>query len=361
MRDNGPVHSAERPTVSVAILCHDEARHLPVTLASVRAQMYGALERLALDNCSTDGSSALLRAADVKVLTETRLVGYGAAKNRLVEEARGEYVLLLDDDVELPDRDTVAQCLRFSQQHDDACIVSIVLAESGSAATDHYGLFFTPTKRPVAPDVLRTVPPYRAAAPVGACIFFRRSLFLALGGFDELYPRNLDDYDLGARAALQGIDVWMLTRVAGVHRGRHRRRSARAWEWSQSYYLCGMMRTLAKTCRPAAAALWMAGAAMWIVWSGLRHVRSRGLAAVCRATAISAGRACRDLPSTLACRRRIQSSRVRVGDEFLTLLPPAPCLNTVGRMLHAVRRWRRGPLTGVEHADRRVSPSRNPS
>ena len=213
-------------------------------------------------------------------------MGYGRGKNRLVAEADGEYILLLDDDVELPDTRTIARCVNFSRRLDDRCILSIVLGESGSDLTHHYGLFFVPAKRKLPLDQLRALPPFRSAGPVGGCIFVRRSLMLALGGFDEVYPFNIDDYDLGARSALLGIDVWMMTETYGVHRGHARRDDGRTWEWKQSYYLCGMMRTLAKTCRLRNAALWMPATAVWILAHALGHARARGIAAVFRSTLV---------------------------------------------------------------------------
>jgi GT2 family glycosyltransferase len=333
---------ADTPKVTVGILCHDSARYLAITLASVRAQTYPSLEVLLLDNGSSDRFVESYSGADgLRVIRETTNTGYGRGKNRLVAEARGEYVLLLDDDVELPDPATVARFVDFSRRLNDRCVVSLVLGEWGSDTTVHYGLFFVPAKRRLSLAELRSLPAFRAAGPVGGCIFIRRALFEAIGGFDELYPFNLDDYDLGARGSLLGIDVWLMTSTFGVHRGADRRDDTRAWEWKYSYYLCGMLRTLGKTCRSLHALLWLPGAAAWILMRGVLQTRARGVAPTCRALIASVRRALRDAPSTTRCRRVVQARRTDRSDRFLTILPPDPCLNRFARTLVAAARMTR--------------------
>ena len=100
------VKQAGQPSVTVSLVTFNGMRWLPGCLASVKAQTLGDYELLVLDNASTDGSVEWLReqlASEPRMkLTElAQNLGYAAAHNRHIFAARGEYVLLLNQDVEL--------------------------------------------------------------------------------------------------------------------------------------------------------------------------------------------------------------------------------------------------------------------
>jgi GT2 family glycosyltransferase len=346
------------PQVTVGILSHNGLGYLPATLASVSSQNYPNLEIIVLDNGSTDGTSDILKQwPGITAVYESQNVGCGPARNRLVDLASGEYVLLLDDDVTLPDPQTILTFVEFSRSMHDRCLASLVLVEGNTALTTHYGLFFAPLKRAVRPDDLRTLRPFCVAAPVGGCTFVRRSVFEGLEGFDPIYPFNLGDYDLGARAYLRGIKAWILTSPQGVHQGGARRVDAQTWEWRQSYYLCGMVRILAKSCRLRNALIWIPGAAIWIAWRTVGQLRRRGLMPIARALLRSTARMVRDARSTLKERRRVQQCRVVNADGFLTMMPPGACQNLLAQAIARLA----GPRIGSDRMEVSSAGSSPPS
>lgn len=88
------------PRFSVVVPFLNEARWLPETLAALDLQEHPAsdFELLFVDNGSSDGSTALVRGHRwATVLQESRRDPY-IARNRGIEAARGEYVVLLDAD-----------------------------------------------------------------------------------------------------------------------------------------------------------------------------------------------------------------------------------------------------------------------
>lgn len=94
--------------VSVIIPCYNAERYLGECLASVLAQSMGDFEVLVIDDGSTDGSLAVAREAAktddrVRVFHQENR-GVCAARNRGLEEARGEFVTFVDgDDLLMPD------------------------------------------------------------------------------------------------------------------------------------------------------------------------------------------------------------------------------------------------------------------
>jgi glycosyltransferase involved in cell wall biosynthesis len=73
-------------------------------LDTVFSQTYRDFDVLVIDDGSTDSSGSLARGYDCRIITVPNS-GIGAARKRLVEEARGEYVAFIDcDDFWLPEK-----------------------------------------------------------------------------------------------------------------------------------------------------------------------------------------------------------------------------------------------------------------
>ncbi len=97
------------PRVTVSLVTYQGARWVAGCLTSLREQSLQDFELLAFDNASTDETPGILHEAAVSDgqmifdRSETN-VGYAAGHNRNIERARGEFVLLLNQDVELDSR-----------------------------------------------------------------------------------------------------------------------------------------------------------------------------------------------------------------------------------------------------------------
>ena len=99
-----------QPFITVALCTHNHANRLVRTLADL-AQLKSPVspwEFLVIDNASTDSTPALLASSDwrlagmdIRIVREEKL-GLSNARNRALQEARGEYILFMDDD-ETPD------------------------------------------------------------------------------------------------------------------------------------------------------------------------------------------------------------------------------------------------------------------
>src|SRR4051812_13046945 len=88
-----------KPTISVVIPCYNGALYLRETLESALAQNYAPLEILVVDDGSEDDSAAIAEScgAPVRVIRQPNQ-GESVARNRGIDEARGDWVAFLDAD-----------------------------------------------------------------------------------------------------------------------------------------------------------------------------------------------------------------------------------------------------------------------
>ena len=76
-------------------------------LDTLEAQTLPAAEWLVVDNGSTDGAPDAARARGARILPMGRNAGFAEAVNRGIRESRGDWVAVLNSDVELADRKSV--------------------------------------------------------------------------------------------------------------------------------------------------------------------------------------------------------------------------------------------------------------
>lgn len=116
--------------VSIVIPVFNKAPYLQACLDSVTCQTFTEMEVLVVDDASTDGSAAILRAhgdARFRVLHNERNLGPGLAAQRGMDEAQGEYIIRMDaDDVMVPER--VARQVAFLDAHPEVDLCGSALA-----------------------------------------------------------------------------------------------------------------------------------------------------------------------------------------------------------------------------------------
>ncbi|HYZ80612.1 MAG TPA: glycosyltransferase family 2 protein [Solirubrobacteraceae bacterium] len=180
-------------------------------LSSVEAQTEAVPEVIAVDNGSADGSVAHLRAAHpgVRVVELGVNTGFAHAVNEGIRLARGDYVAVINTDVEL-EPDWVARTARTLDAHPEAAAVACkmvhladpdriydagdVLRRDG--ACEQRGRFG-------ADDGSFDEPGEIFGACAGAALY-RRDAVLGVGGFDERYFAYLEDVDLALALRLAG-------------------------------------------------------------------------------------------------------------------------------------------------------------
>jgi hypothetical protein len=202
------------PRVTVMIPVYDHAAEVGTAIRSVAESAYDEVEVAVLDDGSTDDSAGAARTALLEhpwlpgiVLRHTINRGLGAARNTLVDHARGEYVFALDADNELypPALERLVAAL---DDEKDAFFAYSTLEEHEDGI----------------PTSLRSYQPWdpvqlRDGNYIDAMALLRRAQLLELGGYtNDLRLYGWEDYDLWCRAAEHGLRGVHLPEILGRYR-----------------------------------------------------------------------------------------------------------------------------------------------
>jgi len=217
---SAPPPAGPAPRLSVVVPLHNCLALTQAMLASLHATLPPdtTAELLLVDDGSTDGTRAWLEAIaahppsgwlPLRILVNERNRGFAVSNNRAAALARGELLLLLNNDLVLLPGWLEPLLSAHRRLGARAGLVGNVQLDAASGAVDHAGLELTVTGKPVhtrglpreasSGDGVRIVP-----AVTGACVVLSRALWEELGGFDEGYVNGGEDIDLGYRARAAG-------------------------------------------------------------------------------------------------------------------------------------------------------------
>jgi GT2 family glycosyltransferase len=195
-------------------------RHLLARLLdTVDRQTLRADEVIAVDNGSTDGAAELARERGCQVIAMGRNAGFAAAVNRGIEEARSEWIAVLNSDVELaPDyfeKVTAAGAPFATGKILDARRNGLLDAtfdltcrggttwRAGSGRPD--GPLFAEARR-------------ISSAPWTAAVF-RVDVFRKVGLLETSFESYLEDVDFGLRCGSHGVSGRYVPEAVAWHHG----------------------------------------------------------------------------------------------------------------------------------------------
>lgn len=206
-----------KPIISVCIANYNGIAVIDGCIASVLAQDCGfPIEIIIHDDASTDGSIAHIRKShpDVKQIESLENVGFCIANNRMAEEAKGEYLLLLNNDAELY-LNALTTLYKAAQDIGRPAILSLPQYDFETGELLDIGSLLDPFLNPVPnkdPGL------GEVGMVMGACLWIPKKLWKKLGGFPDWFGSIGEDLYLCCRTRLAGYPVLAL----GISGYRHR-------------------------------------------------------------------------------------------------------------------------------------------
>ncbi|MDO5134834.1 MAG: glycosyltransferase family 2 protein [Eubacteriales bacterium] len=200
-----------QPLVSIIIPNKDHVEDLKLCLSSIREKTsYPACEILVVENNSVQEETfAYYRSIpesfpNARVLYWKSQFNFSAINNFAAREARGEYLLFLNNDVEIQNGEWLEEMLMIGQQEDVGIVGAKLFYPDGTI--QHAGVVLG--LGGIAGHILcqaggeeegymgRLVTVQETSAVTAACLLIRASLFSQVGGFDEGFQVAFNDIDL---------------------------------------------------------------------------------------------------------------------------------------------------------------------
>lgn len=216
----------QRPTLSIIILNHNNSILTRLAaMAAVSSNIKAPFEVLCFNNgCDMQNVVDIKTSeVDMRFFKKNKNFGFSEGNNMAAKEARGEYLLFLNNDAFL-DAGAVDEMLRAFKDSPDCRITGSVLRFPDGTMQEAGA-----TLRPDAHSIrhgrndamfkTHKLPRFKSVDYVsGACLMIRKVDFLEMGGFDEKYsPAYYEDTDLCMRSLLYGKKVYLASRANCYH------------------------------------------------------------------------------------------------------------------------------------------------
>ncbi len=207
-----------KPSISVCVANYNGLGVIEECLTSVLDQDIKdcSVEIIVYDDASTDDSTSCIRRSyqQVILIEGGENVGFCIANNRMVDKAKGEYILLLNNDAALfPD--ALKTLMAESRRLGKSAILGLPQYNAETGQLLDRGSLFDPFLNPVP-----NLDPERrdVGMIMGACLWLPKTLWVELGGFPVWFGSIAEDMYLCCLARLAGYQV----RALAVSGYRHR-------------------------------------------------------------------------------------------------------------------------------------------
>lgn len=208
----------ETPIVcSVCIANYDGMGVIDACIQSILAQDFAyPYEIIIHDDASSDDSAQHIanRYPSALLIRSGENVGYCISNNRMVERARGKYILLLNNDATLQP-DALSTLLQVAQANEQPAILSLRQYDAGNGQFLDMGYLLDLFLNPV-PCAETDKQRNSLAMVIGACLWIPKSLWQELGGFPEWMQTLAEDMYLCIAARSRGYAIKVPAR-SGFH------------------------------------------------------------------------------------------------------------------------------------------------
>ena len=200
--------------ISVVILNWNGGTYIRDCLDSIFDQDYSTLEIIVVDNASTDGSQEIVRREyrDVTLICNQKNLGFGRGNNIGIRRARGDYILVLNNDAELEKGCISAMKEAIDSNRIYGACASKILLKDDIELVDAAGIAVFPDGLSIGRGRLEPEHLYDKDCEVffasGCCGLYKKEMLEDIKVLDEYYDEDFfayaDDTDLGWRARLRG-------------------------------------------------------------------------------------------------------------------------------------------------------------
>lgn len=216
--------SMSTPLVSIIIPALDQLKYTRGCIDAILKNTPAIFEIIVIDNGSQDDTPIYLESM-AKQLSTLRYIrnevnlGYSPANNQGAEIARGEYLVLLNNDTE-PQPNWLEILLGTAKKH-NVGITAPKLLYPDTRTTQHVGYVYNlenriyyPVYQNLAENDFRVCRERELQAVLGACMLIPRKIYLDVGGLENY---ALEDIDLCLKVRERGYRVMVSLKSVVLH------------------------------------------------------------------------------------------------------------------------------------------------
>jgi GT2 family glycosyltransferase len=218
--------------ISICISCWNRLEYLKKCIYSILSQdiNHDLIELIIVDNCSSDGTQEYLQSLMFNFEYHYKIMDhsdYSAMQtlNIAFKMAKGDYILVLDDDVELIQRNSISGLLSV-MSHSIGIVAANVITPQESLTQLEF-------KYPMDQIIdIRNLPKesFRVYDFIGACALIHRNCFKSIGYYDESFDIYWNEADTALKMLYSGYDVVYVPWITPVHYiSLQSRRVSRGW------------------------------------------------------------------------------------------------------------------------------------
>ncbi|MCE5262720.1 MAG: glycosyltransferase family 2 protein [Deltaproteobacteria bacterium] len=203
--------------LSLIVVSYNTAALTRDCLESVQAADTGERELFVIDNASADGSARLIeeRFPSVRLIANTRNLGFAAANNQALPGCQGRYLFFLNPDTQVRP-DAFARAVSFMDANPQIGLAGCRIVNPDGSPQESVSLRYPGQKHCRGElDGL----PGRIACVLGAAMIARTGLVRNIGGFDESFFLYGEEQDLALRIRQSGFEIGFIPDAVVVHHG----------------------------------------------------------------------------------------------------------------------------------------------
>jgi len=162
--------------------------------------------------------------SDLVYIQNDTNIGFAAANNALIEQARGaDWIVTLNPDA-YPEPGWIAQLLNAAKKYTDYTIFSSRLLQYDNRELldgdgDVYHVSGLAWRKGFNKNYAHYITPTEVFSPCAAAAMYRTDVLIELGGFDEDFFCYFEDVDLGFRSRLAGYKCLLVPSARVYHVG----------------------------------------------------------------------------------------------------------------------------------------------
>jgi len=188
--------------ISIGVITHDRPYYLDTMLKALEPQIVPAVEVVVVVDGYDEATFEVLnkyKHLPLRVFFNKQNEGRPKARNRVVKEARGEYIIWIDDD-DIPLNGLIQTHLNLIESKPDIDVAYVQLEHFDEDRNAFLPLINAPDVSGMGSSFLENLFCGKGIPSIGSLI--RRSLYLDVGGFDDRFLKA-QDTDFWFRIALK--------------------------------------------------------------------------------------------------------------------------------------------------------------